>query len=83
MTEWVRSWLSEGTGETRAHRLLSVYAAAGVRSRGSVAPIEEVFAGRDFETQNDRYREVARTAGIDVSRRALEAAGLAPTDIGL
>jgi alkylresorcinol/alkylpyrone synthase len=83
VTEWVRRWLAEDASDTRTQRLLSVYAAAGVRSRGSVVPIEEVFAGRDFETQNDRFREIARLAGIDVAGRALAEAGLAPAEIGI
>ena len=42
-----------------------------------------MFGPADFETQNDRYREIARAAGVDLARRALDAAGLAPADIGL
>ena len=46
-------------------------------------PIEEVFHPRDFETQNQKYREIACRAGADVARRALAASGLAPSEIGL
>ncbi len=80
VTEWVRAWLTEN-GRHDAARLLSVYAASGVATRASVVPIEEVFFPGDFETQNDRYQCIARSAGVDVTRRALEAAGLAPRDI--
>jgi alkylresorcinol/alkylpyrone synthase len=82
VTAWVREWLAEGAPE-RAQRLLAVYASAGVKSRASVLPIEEVFHPADFETQNRRYREIACRAGVDVSRRALEASGLSPADIDL
>jgi alkylresorcinol/alkylpyrone synthase len=82
VTGWVRAWLEENGG-SEARRLISVYESAGVKARASVVPIEEVFAPGDFETQNDRYGEIARQAGIDVTRRALEAAGLAPEDVGL
>jgi alkylresorcinol/alkylpyrone synthase len=82
VTGWVRAWLEENGG-SEARRLLSVYESAGVEARASVVPIEEVFAPGDFETQNGRYVEIARQAGIDVARRALEAAGLAPAEIGL
>ena len=81
VTQWVRRWL-EADASATSRRLLSVYAAAGVRERGSVVPIEEVFAPADFETQNRRYREIACAAGADVAGRALRASGLGPADIG-
>jgi len=87
VTRWVREWLrappeaGRQGAQTTATRLLSVYASAGVRTRASVAPIEEVFRPGDFETQNCKYRKTAREAGIDVTRRALEAARLSPRDI--
>ena len=67
VTGWVREWLEDraATRSRRRTRLLSVYASAGVKSRASVVPIEEVFHPGDFETQNDRYREVACRAGAD------------------
>jgi alkylresorcinol/alkylpyrone synthase len=74
VTRWVRAWLAEdGNG---ASRLLSVYDSAGVHTRASVVPIEEVFFPGDFETQNDRYQEIARSAGAELARRALASAGL-------
>jgi alkylresorcinol/alkylpyrone synthase len=82
VTRYVRSWLRE-KGETAAERLLAVYASAGVKSRASVVPIEEVFAPGDFETQNDRYQEIARCAAVDLARRALAAAGLPPSAVDL
>jgi alkylresorcinol/alkylpyrone synthase len=54
-----------------------------VKTRRSVVPIEQVFAPGDFETQNDLFQEVVRTAGIDLARRALAAAALAPREIDL
>ena len=82
VTEWVRAWLEESP-DASAARLLSVYASAGVKARASVVPIEEVFHPGDFETQNDRYSAFARSAGIDVARRALDSAGLLPSEIDL
>ena len=82
VTRWVEEWLQE-EGSTAATRLLAVYGSAGVETRASVVPIEEVFRPGDFETQNERYREIARAAGIDLARRTLEAAGLAPSEIDL
>jgi alkylresorcinol/alkylpyrone synthase len=81
VTDRVRRWLEEDAAAP-ARRLLSVYAAAGVRTRGSVVPIEDVFAPADFETQNRRYREIACAAGAEVAARALTAADLAPGEIG-
>lgn len=79
VTRWVRAWLEEdGNGSAR---LLSVYETAGVRTRASVVPIEAVFFPGDFETQNDRYQEIARAAGVDLARRALGAAGLGAGDV--
>jgi alkylresorcinol/alkylpyrone synthase len=79
---------AEGAGPARPEavartstRLLSVYASAGVKTRASVVPIEEVFRPGDFETQNRKYAEVARCAGIEVARRALKAARLGPGDV--
>src|SRR5688572_15313101 len=80
VTRHVASWLE---GDGAASRLLSVYAAAGVRTRGSVVPIEEVFHPRDFESRNDRYREIACGAATDLARRALERAEVAPSEVGL
>jgi predicted naringenin-chalcone synthase len=82
VTRWVRAWLEDSGGEAAA-RLLSVYETAGVKRRGSVVPIEEVFAPQDFERQNDRYVEIARAAGAETAREALERAELRPSDIGL
>jgi alkylresorcinol/alkylpyrone synthase len=48
-----------------------------------VVPIETVFRPGDFETQNDRYVAIAREAAVDLARRALAAAELHPSDIGL
>jgi len=82
VTRYVRRWLEEG-GDGAARRLLSVYSSAGVKARASVVPIDEVFAPGDFETQNDRYQKFGREIAVDLARRALAAAGLAPGDIGL
>ncbi|HLA78758.1 MAG TPA: 3-oxoacyl-[acyl-carrier-protein] synthase III C-terminal domain-containing protein [Vicinamibacteria bacterium] len=82
VTGWVKAWLTED-GRHDSARLLSVYSGAGVTSRASVVPIEEVFSPGDFESQNDRYREIAITAGTEVSARALRASGLAPAEIAL
>ncbi len=82
VTEWVKAWLTEVAGQDSA-RLLSVYSGAGVKSRGSVVPIEDVFSPSDFETRNDRYRQTAITAGTDVAGRALTAAGLSAHEIGI
>src|SRR6266446_7922196 len=82
VSRWVREWLEEDASGASA-RLLAVYGSAGVKTRASVVPIEEVFRPGDFETQNNRYREIARVAGIDLARRTLEAAHLAPGEIDL
>ena len=86
VTRWVREWLLEphaGDGNGNGERLLSVYETAGVETRASVVPIDEVFHPRDFETQNQKYRKIACAAGADVSRRALAASGLDPSEISL
>jgi alkylresorcinol/alkylpyrone synthase len=84
VTSWVRSWLEAGNGDGEAaKRLLSVYAAAGVNTRASVVPIEQVFDPGDFETQNETYRRIACEAGTDVARRALASAGLDPAEVDI
>jgi alkylresorcinol/alkylpyrone synthase len=80
VSRYVDDWL---TDDADARRLLSVYASAGVSSRASVVPIDEVFHPRSFEDQNDRYRELAVQAGIQVTRAALAQADLPPSSIGL
>ena len=80
VTGWVREWLEE-KGGSEAARLLSVYSSAGVKTRASVVPIEDVFLPKDFETQNGRYRDIARQVSIDLACRALAAAELSPRDI--
>jgi len=90
VTRWVREWL-EGPADadgpevpaSAPARLLSVYASAGVKTRASVVPIEDVFHPADFETQNRKYREIAVGAGADVARRALAASGLGPAGIDM
>src|SRR5688572_15238114 len=84
VTGWVRSWLQAGNGDGEAAaRLLSVYAAAGVKTRASVVPIEQVFDPGDFETQNDIYRRIACQTGTDLARRALASAGLEPAAVDI
>jgi len=80
VTRHVEEWLD---GDGAASRLLSVYSAAGVRARGSVMPIEEVFHPTDFESRNDRYREIACRVGTDLARDALSRAEIAPREVGL
>jgi alkylresorcinol/alkylpyrone synthase len=82
VTGWVRAWLHEN-GAAEAARLLSVYATAGVESRASVVPIEDVFFPGDFETQNDRFAKFAREIAVDLARRALASAGLEPGQVDL
>jgi alkylresorcinol/alkylpyrone synthase len=79
---WVREWLNEGDGAAAA-RLLPVYESAGVRTRASVVPIEEVFRPRDFQAQNDRYSDIARVTAVDLARRALATAELQPSQVDL
>ncbi len=80
VTRWVREWVEE-SADAEAARLLSVYRSAGVKSRASVVPIEDVFFPGDFEQQNDRFQEHARSVGIDLSRRALSAADIGPAEV--
>src|SRR3954447_23824639 len=75
VTKWVSEWLGD---DPAGRRLLGVYASAGVETRASVVPIEQVFHPGDFETQNDRYAEVAGREGAALVRRALGAAEVAP-----
>ena len=82
VARWVEEWLREAD-DPNALRLLPVYEAAGVGSRASVVPIEDAFFPGDFETQNDRYQSIARSAAADLSRRAIVSAGLTPQDIRL
>jgi alkylresorcinol/alkylpyrone synthase len=81
VTEHVRGWLEEEAGT--ATRLLAVYASAGIKTRASVVPIEEVFAPGDFEAQNDRYQQIARCAAVDLARRALAAADMPASAVDL
>ena len=60
-----------------------MYESAGVRTRSSVVPIEDVFGAGDLQARSDRYAEIARAAGVDVARRALAAAELRPSDVDL
>jgi alkylresorcinol/alkylpyrone synthase len=85
---WVRDWLEEEPAAT-SRRLLSVFAAAGVKRRASVVPIEEVFHPGDFETQNRRFREVdahvanALGMGPRLGRLPITEAGCAGGVVGL
>jgi alkylresorcinol/alkylpyrone synthase len=79
---WVRDWLNEGEAAAAA-RLLPVYESAGVRARASVVPIEEVFHPGDLQTTSERYGAIARAAAIDLARRALAAAEIEPSEVGL
>ena len=78
VTRWVEEWLR---GYEDSARLISVYQSAGVKRRASVVPIDEVFRPGDFEAQNERYVAIAREVGIDLARRALASAEIAPRDV--
>jgi alkylresorcinol/alkylpyrone synthase len=83
---YVREWLlAPGVdgGAAGSERLIAVYESAGIETRASVVPIDEVFHPGDFESQNRKYQEIARRAGADVAGRALAASGLEPAEIGL
>ncbi|HEV7502917.1 MAG TPA: 3-oxoacyl-[acyl-carrier-protein] synthase III C-terminal domain-containing protein [Vicinamibacteria bacterium] len=80
VTRWVSEWLGD---DATGRRLLAVYATAGVETRASVVPIEEVFHPGDFETQNDRFGEIACREGSALVGRALAAAEIAPAEVGL
>jgi alkylresorcinol/alkylpyrone synthase len=80
VVDWVREWLEENPAAL-SRRLLSVFSAAGVRTRASVVPIEEVFHPGDFESQNRRFREVAIAAGTELVRRTLDVAEVAPGQV--
>jgi alkylresorcinol/alkylpyrone synthase len=80
VTRWVSEWLGD---DATGRRLLSVYATAGVETRASVVPIEQVFHPGDFETQNDRFCETACRVGTDLARRALAAAEVPASEVGL
>jgi len=80
VSAYVREWLAD---DPAAARLMSVYLSAGVACRSSVVPIEEVFHPRDFETQNDRYRQVLIEAGKELARAALHHAEIDPREVGL
>ena len=82
ITGWVKAWLADVAPDD-SDRLLSVYSTAGVKTRASVVPIEDVFSPSDFETRNDRYRQIAIDAGTDVARRVLIASGLSATEVGI
>lgn len=79
---WIRRWLEPLPGHA-AERLLAVYDSAGVARRGSVLPIEEVFRPQGFEAKNDAYVRAARETGICLARAALDAAGLAASEVSL
>lgn len=79
---WISRWLEPLPAHAR-QRLLAVYDSAGVACRGSVIPIEQVFAKTGFEAKNDAYAQAARLAGTSLARAALAAAGIAPADIAL
>jgi len=78
----VKRWI-DADPTPKARRLLAVYESAGVSRRGSVVPIEEVFDPPDFETRNERYARAAADAACEVTRRCLDVAGVAPSEIGL
>ena len=80
VARYVDEWLAD---DAAARRLLSVYASSGVSSRASVVPIDEVFHPKSFEERNDRYRELAIQAGIELTRAALAQADIPPSSIGL
>lgn len=83
VAERVRTWLGEPGTSPSLQRLMAVYAVAGVEARSSALPIDEIFAGSDFESRNDRYAVVMIEAATAASREALALAGIDGTSIGL
>jgi alkylresorcinol/alkylpyrone synthase len=68
-------------GRLSGERLAKAFETAGVRRRRSVAPLDWFEAEHDAVARNDVYLDTAPTLFADAARAALDAAGLAASQI--
>jgi alkylresorcinol/alkylpyrone synthase len=75
-------WLGEESGEVQrmAERL---FRRAGIASRQSILPLEQLFSDMSFEEKNDHYRAAATDLAEAALRKALAQAELTPRDIDI
>jgi alkylresorcinol/alkylpyrone synthase len=62
-------------------RLIEIFGNARIETRHACAPVEWLATGPSFARKNERYLEWAVRLGAEVSRRALDRAGLSPGDV--
>ena len=72
-----------GLDDGQRPQLERLYRKAGVDTRHTVIPLEEIGTLRGIEASNQRYVEEATVLGERAVRTALDAAGRAPRDVDL
>ena len=74
-------WLSGRT--PHAEKVLRILGRSGVETRRMVVPLAELFRQGGFGERNRNYIRHAKELALDVSRAALQSAGVAPETIDL
>ncbi|MBT6393808.1 MAG: type III polyketide synthase, partial [Nitrospinaceae bacterium] len=78
---WISDWIESRGGNPDIAVRMNRNAEVGWRS--SVLPIEDVFRPKSLTESNQIYEAGMIRLGAEVSRRAIEAAGIEPADIDL
>lgn len=83
--ELARRWLSqnESSSELSLLRTVGVFQNAGVETRHSVLPIEEMFTERNFKERNLLYIKYARELGERALKEIFEKYEIKPSEIDL
>lgn len=81
VTAEVVAWLDAAGAGVDLRAVTRLFSRAGVSTRSSLRPLNEVFADATFAARNAVYREAMIRTGVDLARRTLEHAGIGEIDI--
>lgn len=81
VTAEVLAWLERTGGEVDPRAVERLFSRAGVATRSSLKPLDEVFVEGTFAERNATYQEAMIRTGIDLARLALGRTGLRTVDI--
>lgn len=81
VTAGVLAWLDATGGGVDPRAVERLFSRAGVDSRSSLKPLDEVFVDATFAERNAIYQGAMIRTGIDLTRSALSRAGLDTVDI--
>ena len=81
VTAGVLAWLKAAASDVDPRAVERLFARAGVSTRSSLKPLDEVFVDATFAERNAIYQEAMVRSGIEIARRALAASRVARIDM--